>query len=528
MGRQPNMTATGIALGDEAPEPNYEADVVVVGAGGAGLPAAISAADAGAFVIVVEANHDIGGHAMLSGGRVPLGGGTSWQKRFGIIDSPEQVFLDHTDPRVASFKYADRDLVRAWAYENAPTFEFLLENGVRFIDAPPETTNSGSVPRLFHAIAFSDDLKETINGRAGSGIVRALERSARAKGVKFLLNHTLTGLITTKTSSRRVRGVRAMSGSHEVVVSVRRGVVLATGGHTSDVAFRRMFDPRLTEEYQTVGEPWSRQSADSERLAMQIGAALWGTSSQASGRSLAIAKTFHIGCRYGYLNLKWRPDSPMFGLAGASGLTVQDFQDVILVNQFGERFWNELDESSEFFDACLGPHRPLDRADGAANGGGPIWAIFDSDAVQREGWDPTPPNVDPDGWFFTAPTIAGLAERIASPYQRTPVPAESLVASVARYNAHVGAGADPDFGKPKPRFRIQSPPFYAAWATPMLHDSLTGLRIDTRCRVLDTRGEVIPGLYCAGESAGGFGLHGIPRVLVFGRIAGREAAAPLS
>jgi succinate dehydrogenase/fumarate reductase flavoprotein subunit len=82
----------------EGSNANYQADVVVVGAGGAGLPAAISAADAGAAVIVVEANYDIGGHAMLSGGRVPLGGGTSWQKRYGIADTPEQVFLDHTNP----------------------------------------------------------------------------------------------------------------------------------------------------------------------------------------------------------------------------------------------------------------------------------------------------------------------------------------------------------------------------------------------------------------------------------------------
>ena len=521
------MTASA-ATGEASRQPDYEADVVVVGAGGAGLPAAINAVDAGASVIVVEANHDIGGHAMLSGGRVPLGGGTSWQKRYGIIESPEQVFLDHTNHKVPSFKYADRDLVRAWAYENAPTFEFLIENGVRFLDAPPETTNAGSVPRLFYAMPFSDDLKETINGRAGSGIVRALERSARAKGVRFLLSHTLTALTTAETPARSVTGITARFEDRDVVLRARKGVVLATGGHTSNVAFRRMFDPRLTEEYQTVGEPWSKQTADGERLAMGIGAALWGTGSQASGRSLAIAKTIHIGCRYGYLNLKWRPDSPMFDLAGASGLTVKDFQDVILVNQFGERFWNELDESSEFFDACLGPHRALDRPTGGANGGGPIWAVFDSDAVHREGWDPQPPNVDPNGWFFSAPTIPELACRIDNPYQRAPLPADSLQASVARYNAHVDAGRDADFGKPGPAYRIQRPPFYAAWATPMLHDSLTGLHIDSACRVIDTQGEVIPGLYCAGEAAGGFGLHGIPRVLVFGRIAGREAATRAS
>ena len=510
---------------DGAAKFDYEADVVVVGAGGAGLPAAVTARDYGASVIVVEANYDIGGHAMLSGGRVPLGGGTSWQKRYRVQDSVEQVFLDHTNHKIASFKYADRDLVLAWAKENAPTFEFLLENGIKFDDQPPERVNGGSVPRLFYVQRFSDDLSETINGRAGSGLVRPLELSARAKGVRFLLSHTLTGILRASSGTRRVLGVTAVYEGRTVTVQARRGVVLATGGHTSNVEFRRMFDPRLTEEYQTVGEPWSKQTADGERLAMQLGAAVWGTGSQASGRSLAIAKTYHIGCRYGYVNLKWKPESPMFERAGASGLTVRDFRDVILVNQAGRRFWNELEDGPDFLDACLAPHGSGQRMEDSQNGGGPIWAIFDADAVNREGWEPEPPNIDPNGWYFQAGTLAQLAQKVgANPYQRQRMPAECLEETVARYNTFVAAGLDADFGKPGPLYAIQTPPFHAAWSTPMLHDSLTGLKIDTRCRVIDLTGAPIAGLFCAGESAGGFGLHGIPRVLVFGRIAGREAA----
>ena len=502
---------------------DYEADVVVIGAGGAGLPAAISARDEGASVIVVETNHDIGGHAMLSGGRVPLGGGTSWQRRYGVEDSAGQLYLDHTNPRVPSFRYADRDLVRAWADENVATFEFLLENGVQFEDNPPQFVNGGSVPRLFFAKRFSDDLKETINGRAGSGLVRPFERSARARGVQFLLNHTMTQILREEAGEHRVLGVRAEYEGRSVGIAARRGVVLATGGHTSNVEFRRMFDPRLTDEYQTVGEPWSKQTADGERLAIEIGAALWGTSNQASGRSLAMAKTYHVGCRWGYSRLKWKPESPIFEKAGASGLTVNDFQDLILVNHRGNRFWNEMDDSYAFLDACLGPHGLPVSSDGA-NGGGPIWAVFDAGAVEREGWEPRPPHVDPNGWFFEARTLGDLARKIDNPYQKTVMVGEALEATVARYNAFVDAGVDEDFGKPAPRHRIETSPFYAAWSTPMLHDSLTGLRINEACQVLDRGGSVIKGLYCAGESAGGFGLHGIPRVLVFGRIAGRDAA----
>src|SRR5918995_1957526 len=75
---------------------DLEADVVIIGAGATGLPAAIKAADEGASVIVVDANYDVGGHAILSGGNVPLGGGTSAQRRYGIKDSPDLVFAGLT------------------------------------------------------------------------------------------------------------------------------------------------------------------------------------------------------------------------------------------------------------------------------------------------------------------------------------------------------------------------------------------------------------------------------------------------
>ncbi len=82
-----------------------------------------------------------------------------------------------------------------------------------------------------------------------------------------------------------------------------------------------------------------------------------------------------------------------------------------------------------------------------------------------------------------------------------------------------------DFGKPKPRYKIATPPFYAAWATPVPHDTRAGLRINADCQVIDMQGAVIPGLYCGGEFAGGFSQHGLARCVVQGLIAGRKAAA---
>ena len=499
------------------------ADVVVVGAGASGLPAAITARDRGASVIVIDANHDIGGHAMLSGGRVPLGGGTSLQKKYGIADSADQVYLDHTNHTNSEFRYCDRDLVRMWADENAATFEFLIENGVKFNDEKPEFVNGGTVPRLFVAQVFSPDLNETINGRPGSGIVRPLEKSARAKGIQILLNHKMTRIVRENPTSGRVLGITARFENKDVALRATKGLILATGGHTSNVAFRRMFDPRLTEEYQVAGEPWTKQNADGEMLAMDIGASLWAASNQSNDAGRSVTKTRHIGVRYGYENLRWDPKSPMYAQAGGSGLTVRSFQNLILVNQTGQRFWNEMDNSYRFLSACLGTNGNLAR-NGKANGGGPVWAIFDADGVTREKWDPRPPNVDLNGWFFTADTIVELAAKIKNPYQLQPVSSSVLEQTVNKYNSYVDAGKDPEFGKPAPMYKIQKPPFYAAWSTPILHDSLTGLKINKKCQVMDRHDQVIPGLYACGETAGGFALHGLPRVIVFGRIAGREAA----
>jgi urocanate reductase len=256
-------------------------DVVVVGAGASGLPAAMMAREQGASVIVIDSNHDIGGHAMLSGGRIPLGGGTRLQKKYGITDSADQVYLDHTNHRNKEYRFGDRELIRVWADENAATFDFLLDNGVIFDERPPTIENGGTVPRLFVTKPYSDNLNETINGSPGSGLVRHLEASARAKGVTFLLRHKMTNINRESPTSGRVQGITASFDGKEVNIQARRGVIIATGGHSGTVEFRRMFDPRLSEEYQVAGEPWTKQNAEGEMLAMAIGASLWATSNTA-------------------------------------------------------------------------------------------------------------------------------------------------------------------------------------------------------------------------------------------------------
>src|SRR5439155_16118061 len=203
--------------------------------------------------------------------------------------------------------------------------------------------NGGTVPSMVVTKVYSNDLNETINASPGSGLVRALEKSARAKGAQFLLKHKMTRIVRENAGSGRVLGITAKAAgptdNKDVNIQARRGLILCTGGHTTNVEFRRMFDPRLTEEYQVAGEPWSKQTAAGEMQAMAIGAALWSTANQQNEGGRAVMKTRHIGCRYGYVNLKWKPKSPMFSQAGASGLTIGTWQNVILVNQSGLRFW---------------------------------------------------------------------------------------------------------------------------------------------------------------------------------------------
>jgi succinate dehydrogenase/fumarate reductase flavoprotein subunit len=561
---------------------DLEADVVVIGSGAAGLPAAVKAADGGASVIVVEANYDIGGHAIISGGNVPLGGGTSAQKKYGIHDSPDIVFSDLTDWTIVQpngwpdYRYNDRAVMRAFADHCAPTFEFLLENGVKFKDIPPDNQGGhnigNSAPRENHAFWTKGPGYESPNNRPGTGVIRPLENSARAKGVKFLLNYKMTGIIRERQTSGKVIGVtteytpRIMPGQSTPLKSFRadgniestaptmrvrakKAVILATGGMTGNVNFRRMFDPRLTDVLTVAGEPYSYQDASGELAAMAVGASLWGLVNQTLENGDNIRTQRVLATKWNYMT--WELENPIFPLVRSTGLSVKDWHDLILVNQVGKRFYDETkgdyphgnvyneinpytpndyrnNEKIEynptkynFFNAAVAMNEYSAPPDYSA---GPIWAIFDADAVKREGWKVTPPHVDSDGYFFSANTLAELAAAIKNEYQAKPMRGETLQVTVERYNSFVDAGKDSDFGKPTPKYKIQTRPFYAAWATPNVHDTRSGLRINGKCQVIDMNGAVISGLYCAGESAGGFNQHGLGRCTTQGFIAGMNAA----
>ena len=514
-----------------------------------------------------------------------LGGGTSAQKKYDIPDSPDTVFSDLTDWSIVQpngspdFRYNDRAVMHAFADHCALTYEFLLANGVEFTDKAPDnhgaSTTGNSAPRESHAFWTKGAGLESPNAAAGTGVMRPLEASARAKGVQFLLNYKMTSLIrepATEKKSGRVIAItaqynpRIMPGATTPLKSFRsegnmestlptmklrahKAVIIATGGSTSDINFRRMFDPRLTPVIQVGGEPYTFQDASGELTAMAIGASLWGLANQTLENGATMRTQRALATKYNYTT--WKLESPIFPLVRATGFNVKDWQDLILVNQVGKRFYDETKgdvphgnlagqvtpytpndyrnaenvkfnpTKHSFTHAALAMNEYSEAPDYCA---GPVWAIFDADAVQREGWKVVPPYVDPDGYFFAGNTLEELAAAIKNEYQAKPIKGSTLKATVERYNSFVDAGEDKDFGKPAPKYKIQTPPFYAAWGTPVVHDTRAGLRINAKCQVIDMSGKVIPGLYCAGESAGGFNQHGMGRCATQGFIAGTDAA----
>jgi hypothetical protein len=558
---------------------DLEADVVVLGAGAVGLIAAAKAAKLGAKVVVVETNYDIGGHAIISGGNVPLGGGTSFQKKYGIADDPDTYFKDLTDWSVVEvngmpeYRFNDRGVQRALADNAAPAFEFLLECGVPFEDKAPD--NSGghavgiSAKREHHCVWTKGQSAESPAGAGGTSLMRALENTARGLGVKFLLNYHMDTIFRESVNAGKVVGVEASyrptilpgttsplksfrnDGNVElslptVTVKAKKSIIIGTGGSTGHVNFRRMFDPRLTEEMPLAGDEYSPQDASGELAAMAIGATLWGTANQTGDRNGALRKRPIVGTRTNYVG--WTQKSPLFPKVKATGLNIRTWQDAIIVNQVGKRFYNEMEDGypngttegslkpynhgdwrnaqnikykpANYPDAALAMNEGSTAPDFSA---GPQWAIFDSAAVAREKWVINETSVHPQ-YFFSAPTLTELAAKVkACPYQKVAMSAVNLVATVDEYNKAVDAGVDAAFDKPKPQFKIEAGPFYAAWATITVHDTYAGLRINMKCQVMDLDGEVIPGLYCGGESAAGCSQHGLARCLAQGFIAGKEA-----
>jgi flavocytochrome c len=482
-----------------------EADVIVVGSGPAGLPAAVAAVEKGARVLLLEQNSEVGGNGIINGGILSIGGSTRIQKLQGIEDSRDLMFKESSDYRIRENRRNDPKLLSTFCEHNLSTFHWLEDHGVRFQDKLLLFPGIKGTSR-YHLISWHKQGPGWLyeygpSPSSGAGLIRPLEAAARKKGVKILLNHRMTKLIRQECMAGRVLGVEVEAGGKRLYFKARKGVILGTGSWKGNKWLRTLFDPRLTEDLVASGEPFVRADGTGILAGLGVGAAL------ASDRAIDW-HLFHrmFGTRY----YRFPAGSPFGapGLGRTGQLSLKEVADLIIVNKSGRRYVNEAlpEKPALFYDASLAQEDHV------------LWAIFDEATVNRHGWEPTPPIVD-KALAFSAPTIAELAKLIG-------LSRDSLSETVRRYNTSVGRGEDPDFGKPKRflRHRIETPPFYAVWMSIQVHDTAGGLATNAMSQVLDIYGEGIPGLYAAGEAAGGLDKIGMARGIVMGRIAGENAA----
>jgi succinate dehydrogenase/fumarate reductase flavoprotein subunit len=484
-----------------------EADVVVVGSGPTGLPAAIAAVEEGASVIVVEQGKEVGGCGLIAGGILDIGGGTRIQKLNDIPDTPERLFTRRSNYKDRYGKRSDPALLRAWCDANTGTFDWLEQRGVRFMKALSASGGSGALHMsVYHYLLVENEgpgaafFKSDEGFTSGAGLIRPLEAYARGKGIKFLMEHKMTGIIRKGGKAGRVLGIEVQTGEKKIYIKARKAVILGTGGWKGNRFFRKLFDPRITDDMLASGEPFVNPDGTGIVAGLEAGAAL------ASDRGIDSAL---FRRKFGTKHYNFPLNSPY----GAPGLEIHGARmaDAIIVNKSGLRFMSEQDTASfgtySYFDACL------------AQEGHVLWTVFDDAAAKKYKWDINPPVTEKD-CAFAAASPAELAKMIQAP-------ADALAETIRKYNGYVGEGKDPEFDKPKNllKSKLETPPFYAVWISLFVHDTCGGLAVNAKSQVLDIFGKIIPGLYAGGEAAGGLDVIGMPRGIIMGRIAGENAAA---
>lgn len=472
-----------------------ELDIIVVGAGLAGLSAAIDAARAGARVAVVDMNSVFGGHGIQSGGVAFVD--SAMQRAMGIQDTPDQAYGDWMEWAVDG----DAEWTRFYAENSREMlYDWLTGLGVTFDRIRPSHGNS--LPR-FH-----------MTHRRGLNLTRPIFLEAlRYSNIEFHWNRVAERLLK---DGDRVVGVEGRDYRAGNEFELRgRAVVLATGGFQSNI---QMVKDNWRSDLPAPGPVYSMSGHNSRglghRMAEEAGAALVNLDRQYNG--------------YGIV-----PD--MLGLDEARGYYGGNARS-IWVNKDGVRFVTELGVDRYVFDKVM-----QQQPDGH-------WAIYDAD--DKDGFRLNGP------YFVSAdaieidkiqrlavenPTITQKADTVAQLAERIGVPAATLEATVARYNALVETGQSTDVdGLPPedtpPVFKIDEPPYYATKFYPMANKSAGGVSIDIGTRALDSSGNPVAGLYAAGELTGSAGMNGLngldgmftgPSILT-GRVAGRTAVEELA
>ena len=490
-------------------------DGQLLGGGGAGLTASITAAQNGAKVILVEKAGSLGGNTLIAG------------QGFNACDPERQANTEMSEALLGQLKsYLDLDPADFGAFAEVletvkgQINDYIASGSTTLFDSPElhmlhtymggkRTGLDGTViePDLELARTFAtnaldalewaesigaqwNDTTSTIlgamwprsHGLANGNVITILTDAAKANGVEIVTDTRANELIV---ENGKVVGVKATtSEGANVTLHANSGVVLATGGFSANapmVVEYNNYWPGLSDTMPSTNAPTI--TGDGIVMAKAVGADL-------------------VGMGFAQLMPSSHPvDGSLFsGIWGSA-------ETQVFVNKEGKRYVNEYAERDVLSKAAL------------AQTDGIFYIICDNKIAKNA----DVAGMEAKGNVVVADTLEELAEKLG-------IPADTFVETIERYNSFVDAQKDDDFGKPLFGEKIDEAPFVATPRSPSLHHTMGGVKIDTNTHVISTEGNVIDGLYAAGEVTGGLhagnrlGGNAMTDFLVFGRIAGENAA----
>ena len=510
-GLNPDDYKTAVENDATAEDSTVDADVVVVGVGGAGMTAAITAAGEGKSVVILESQSMVGGNSVRATGGMNAGK-TVYQdeNEFGESAGVEKTL------KTAAEKYADNETITAlaktvseqWAaYQANPTGYFdsveLMELdtmiGGKGINDPElvETLCANSADAIDwldeHGITLHNvssfggasvkRIHRPVNAEGktvsvGSYMIPLLQENCEKAGVKMMLDTTATEILTDANGA--AVGVKATGASGETVTVNAKAVVLATGGFGANLDMVVKYKPEL-KGFMTTNAPGIQ--GQGIEMAQAIGAATVDMD------QIQIHPTVE---------------------ANTAALITEGLRGdgAILINEEGKRFIDEVGT------------RDVVSAAEIAQTGSYSWLVVDQAMVDASS---VIQGYIKKGYTVTGETYEELGKAMG-------VDAAAFAETMDKWNGYVEAKNDPDFGRTSFANPLNTAPYYAVKVTAGVHHTMGGLKINANTEVLNEKGEVIPGLFAAGEVTGG--VHGANRLggnavadfTVFGRIAGAAAS----
>jgi fumarate reductase flavoprotein subunit len=510
-GLNPDDYKTAVENDAAAEDSTVDADVVVVGAGGAGMTAAITAAAEGKSVVILESQSMVGGNSVRATGGMNAGK-TVYQdeNEFGESAGVEKTL------KTAAEKYADNETITAlaktvseqWAaYQANPTGYFdsveLMELdtmiGGKGINDPElvETLCANSADAIDwldeHGITLHNvssfggasvkRIHRPVNAEGktvsvGSYMIPLLQENCEKAGVKMMLDTTATEILTDANGA--AVGVKATGASGETVTVNAKAVILASGGFGANLDMVVKYKPEL-KGFMTTNAPGIQ--GQGIEMAQAIGAATVDMD------QIQIHPTVE---------------------ANTAALITEGLRGdgAILINEEGQRFIDEVGT------------RDVVSAAEIAQTGSYSWLVVDQAMADASS---VIQGYIKKGYTVTGATYEELGKAMG-------VDAAAFAETMEKWNGYVEAKNDPDFGRTSFANPLNTAPYYAVKVTAGVHHTMGGLKINANTEVLNEKGEVIPGLFAAGEVTGG--VHGANRLggnavadfTVFGRIAGAAAS----